>query len=373
MAPHLTLAEQDSIVKWKAAGNSTPVIHTKIKASRQRIRVAPLDITVVRRFLKGKTHRRGVVEKRGRKRSWTRANVLKANAVRKDKIKKHPGKYIKWDKIVKGSRVPQVHRSTAQRAFEREQIPVKFRPCREKPQLKPEHVEERQRICGTLRRKSVEYFCDEIDMIMDNKMFPTPTTQEGRLHVQLQRKTGNLRTPGEGLQAEMTKPNAKRHRKYVGGYAHVCAGVSGGKIIMWEYYSKWNGKAAADMYRGPILSALKKQRGMKDSYLIAEDNDPTGFKSGLGIEAKAEVGIHTIKWPRYSPDLMPLDYSLWDAINNRMDMCAPKDRESKEDFKKRLRRVAFRLPAASVRKAVKSMKKRAAEIWKAGGKHIAMD
>ena len=54
-------------------------------------------------------------------------------------------------------------------------------------------------------------------------------------------------------------------------------------------------------------------------------------------------------------------------------MCAPKDRESKEDFKKRLRRVAFRLPAASVRKAVKSMKKRAAEIWKAGGKHIAMD
>ena len=33
---------------------------------------------------------------------------MRANKVRKDKIKKHPGKYVKWDKIVKAS---QLHAS----------------------------------------------------------------------------------------------------------------------------------------------------------------------------------------------------------------------------------------------------------------------
>ena len=159
----------------------------------------------------------------------------------------------------------------------------------------------------------------------------------------------------------------------MGGYAHVLAGVAGGKIVLWEYYDRWNGQVAADMYRNQIISTLKRRRGIKDKYLIAEDNDPTGFKSKKGLAAKAEKNIHTVKWPRYSPDLNPLDFSLWDAINEQMDLCAPKGRESKEDFKKRLRRVALNLTTAFVRKAVKSMKKRATAIWKARGRHISMD
>ena len=127
------------------------------------------------------------------------------------------------------------------------------------------------------------------------------------------------------------------------------------------------------MYRGPIISILKKKRGIKDTYIIAEDNDPTGYKSTLGVEAKAEVNIHAIRWPRYSPDLMPLDFSLWESINAAMDKCAPSERESKDAFQKRLRRVALRLPACVVRKAVKAMKRRAADIHRAGGGHIARD
>ena len=52
----------------------------------------------------------------------------------------------------------------------------------------------------------------------------------------------------------------------------------------------------------------------KKHFLIAEDNDPTGYKSGLGKAAKRAVGIKTIEWPRYSPDLMPLDFSLWTNV-----------------------------------------------------------
>ena len=92
MAPHLTLAEQDAIVKWAAKHKKAPFIHSKITAARERRDIEPLDITVIGRCMRGQTHRRRAVETRGRKRSWTRAIVLKANAVRKEKIKKNPRK-----------------------------------------------------------------------------------------------------------------------------------------------------------------------------------------------------------------------------------------------------------------------------------------
>jgi len=142
--------------------------------------------------------------------------------------------------------------------------------------------------------------------------------------------------------------------------------------ISW-YYRGWGGQAAADMYKGPILRTLKKQRGIKPSYLLCEDNDPSGYKSGKGLAAKKAVGIRTVTWPRYSPDLMPLDFSLWKNIEKRMDACAPKDRESLAKFKLRLRRVALTTPTSTVRKTVLAMKTRAQEIYDASGGHIKSD
>ena len=205
--PQLTPKGQDEVLKLAAQCKKPPFIHSKIVAARRRRRADPVDVTTIRRFMRGKTHHRDVIETRGRKRVWTRANVLKANKVRKEKIKKHPSKYVKWDKVVKSSRAPQIRRSTAQRSFKREGINVLFRACRQKPQLTTEHIQEREKICGALRKKPIEYFENEVDMILDCKMFATPTTQEGREYVQFQKKNGNLRTPEEGLQPEMTKPN----------------------------------------------------------------------------------------------------------------------------------------------------------------------
>ena len=140
-----------------------------------------------------------------------------------------------------------------------------------------------------------------------------------------------------------------------------------------EYYNRWNGAAAADMYKGPILKTLKKQRGIKRSYVMLEDHDPTSYKSKKGIAAKQAAHIRTLPWPRYSPDLMPLDFSLWRTIEDAMDKCAPKGRESAAVYKARLRRVALRTPTSVVRKAVEAMKKRAQMIYNAGGKDIARD
>lgn len=185
---------------------------------------------------------------------------------------------------------------------------------------------------------------------------------------------GQLRTPKEGIESGFTKPNSKRHIMNPGGGVHVCAGISNCRVVLWEYFTgSWSGEKAADMYTGPIKAALKKHRGAKAYHLIAEDNDPTGYKSKAGIRAKEEQGIRAMPWPRYSPDLNPLDFSLWDNVNRRMDASAPAGRESVAAFKKRLRLTALRTPPAVVRKMVEAMKKKAQMIWEAGGGDIRKD
>ena len=112
---------------------------------------------------------------------------------------------------------------------------------------------------------------------------------------------------------------------------------------------------------------------MKLSYLTAEDNDPAGYKNGKSLTEKRRLGIQTILWPRFSPDLMPLDFSLWHNIGGRTQLSTPKGKESVNAFEERLRRVALATPAATVRKAVAAMRSRAAMIVKAKGKDIRRD
>ena len=85
------------------------------------------------------------------------------------------------------------------------------------------------------------------------------------------------------------------------------------------------------------------------------------------------MGIKTMVWPRYSPDLTPLDFSLWDNINKRMDASAPKGKEGVSVFKKRLRPTALRTPRSVVHKMVTHIRKRAQDIYDADGHDIARD
>ena len=116
-APHLTLAEQDTLMEWRQKVTQIQ-IHYKLQRLRARRNIAYPDLTAVRKFLKGKTHRRGAIETRGAKSKWTRAHVLAANRERRKRINACKGtKFIKWGKITKGARLPKVHRTTAAKAF----------------------------------------------------------------------------------------------------------------------------------------------------------------------------------------------------------------------------------------------------------------
>ena len=143
---------------------------------------------------------------------------------------------------------------------------------------------------------------------------------------------------GRGATSWFTKPSGKKHNMNTGGKLKIVAGISNCRVAVWHYVDgPWNGDAAVAVYKGPVVKAL---RGEEKSYIMVEDNDPVGYKSGNAVTAKGALNITAIQFPRYSPDLNPMDYFLWQEVEKRMAKNAPKRLESVQAFKARLRRTA---------------------------------
>ena len=159
-----------------------------------------------------------------------------------------------------------------------------------------------------------------------------------------------------------------------GASANVCAGLSNGRVVMWEYLpQKWNGAEAAALYRGAIIKTLRKERGQKRHYNLIEDNDPSGYKSSKARAAKSELGICAVPMPTFSPDLNPLDFCLWARIEHLMLENCPKDVETVAAYKARLRRTALRLSSETVTGAVRAIPKRMRAVVEAKGYSIKND
>ncbi len=80
-----------------------------------------------------------------------------------------------------------------------------------------------------------------------------------------------------------------------------------------------------------------------------------------------------MEFPKYSPDLNPLDYSLWEEVQARMDEQGAPARESLKAFKARLRRTALSIPKAVVQKILGDMVTRSQEAYERNGGHILRD
>ena len=91
------------------------------------------------------------------------------------------------------------------------------------------------------------------------------------------------------------------------------------------------------------------------------------------MDAKRELKMHPIEFPTYSPDLNPLDFSLWEEVQNRMNaQVAPKN-ESATAFMARLRKTALATPEPTVRRMLSNIKARAQAIYEQNGGHIPRD
>ena len=350
-------------------------VHALLEKKRARQGLDTPNLTNVRKAFKGKTYKRGRQETRGRKLKISPKVARSMNKVRKQLCKKAESEYeVRWQDVIKKSKAPKAHRSTAKRAFERAGLPVEWRRPREKPQRPPDVKNERVKMGGALAKRPGTFYTDKVDLIIDNKRFDTPTHEAARKYLKKGRVRGHLRLKSEGLKDEFTKPSKKKNRMNTGGSVNVCAGISNCRIVLWEYLKgPWNGASAVNLYQGPIMKALKKERGEKRSYTVLEDNDPTGYKSSKAVAAKRALRIKPVPWPRYSPDLHPLDFSIWEKVLDRVLAKKVKGKESVKAFKKRLRLTALRLPSSEIRPSILALPKRAKAVVDAKGGNISMD
>ena len=375
MAPHLTLAEKDFLRGLLGQGHAPVTIYQRFVAKRARQGVPAPTLGNLRRALKGVTYKQGMSETRGRKKVLTRAKVRAMNKARKELIATAKGqREVHWADVMRKARVRGVDPTTAARALKAMVPGLQWRSPRQKPALSNEHKAERRAVCADWLELPTTFFTRRVDMVIDNKKFVIPTHKNGKAHLQMAKVRGHLRTRAEGLKPGFTKPNCRKHRSNPGSCVNVCAGISNGKIKLWqELPATWNGQAAEDLYRGPLATTLVAQRGRKRRYMILEDNDPTGYKCGKATAAKKELHIEPVRFPKYSPDLNPLDFYVWSEIERRV-LAKPVARvESAKKYKARLRRVALSLPKEAITKALAAVRKRAAAVVAAKGGYVKYD
>lgn len=376
MAPHLTLAELDKMSALQAAGKTPIQITAWLATARGRQGLVAPNLTAVRRALHGQSHRRGVPETRGRPRKLTKKQVRKLNQVRKSLLKKSGSETkVTYQHILRVGRLAKkVSPTTLAKNWKAQGIDVSWRSAREGQTLDRKARQERARICGNWRYMPSNYFTHKVDAILDNKKFQVPTHVAALRSLKRGRVKGHLRTRAEGTCDHCKKPNSRKNRVNPGGSVSVCAGIIDGHLRLWHHLDKgkWSGAIAAKIYRGPLLKALQKHRGVKAKYVILEDNDPSGFKSGKGMAAKREVGIRAIPFPKYSPDLNPLDFHVWHAVEEKV-MKKLKGPVSVKKFGTLLRAAARSIKRDAILAAVASIKDRAKAVVAAKGGAIARD
>lgn len=238
-----------------------------------------------------------------------------------------------------------------------------FRRLRSKPKLTVQDKKARYEFAQAFKDKPVAWWLRHVHLAIDLKTFPVYLNDEGRARAANREIRGAYREPRQGLDEGYVIVN--RVLRYNPGTksVRIAAGMGSGKVRLWhDVGEKWNGEAAAQLYGGPLLHALKRAHPGKRTFRILEDNDPTGFKSRKGEAAKAESGIHVFAIPPRSPDLSVCDYALWKAVTRQMrktEAAFPRGRrESRKAFIARLRRAAMSLPRSFIDKSIGDMRRR---------------
>ena len=176
------------------------------------------------------------------------------------------------------------------------------------------------------------FWSNSIHAYVDNKAFPMPLTAAQRRRFCQTMITGHLRKPSEGLDTGFTKP--RQNHSFLGlPSVTISAAVARGRVIMWHVVGgRWNGNAAAAMYRQHLRPGLRRTWGVRPKYTIIEDGDRKGNQSGKGRAAKRLAGISAMTLPPRTPSFMPLDYAIWRRIVKDLNASSPRGKETKEAF-----------------------------------------
>lgn len=343
--------------QWYAEGVGPPEIASRLGRDR----------TTMTRLLVQQIARRPL----GRRAALTKAKIDFLVRRLDELVRRSQNRYTVTVSMLKRStRVKASERTISNALHDRK---IFFRKLREKPVLTEADIEERYEFAKKYRNRSTTWWLQNMHAGIDGKFFKVYLTGAARLVAARHATYGAYRSPGQGLDGAYVKPQ-KRVKYNTGAPSSlIVAAVGAGRMLMWHDVprGRWHGQAAADMYKGPLHKSLIKAWGNKRHFNVLEDNDPTGFKSGKGIRAKAEARIKPFAIPRRSPDLSVCDYAIWKEVNTRMrkqELSWRKSkRESKMDYMARLHRTALRLPRSFMNKSIGDMKRRCERLYEAGG------
>ena len=223
MAPHLTQSELDLIQARASCRWCACDILAEVAAIRDKEGVEPPKVWAVRRAMRGRTHKRSRVETRGRKKAMTRPQVQRLDRVRQQLIRQADGAHEVTYPMLVGVAKLNVSRWTAAR--ELRELGVKWRRMREKPIRTPAQEANRADVCQEWRKRPAAFWTHGVDLIIDNKKFPLPTSAATKKRLMQQKVRGVHRTASEGLAPGFTRPNARKHKFDASGYATILAGI----------------------------------------------------------------------------------------------------------------------------------------------------
>ena len=252
---------------------------------------------------------------------------------------------------------------------------IKFRRFRTKPLLTQDDLRKRFAFAKKFRKKSRSFWLKKIQMQWDLKNFQVHTNAQARAHAAMRMVRVAYREAGEGLdECYVVIP---KHMRFNPGArsCRIAGAVGGGRVRLWhEVGRKWNGEKAAELYKGPLLSALKRGWPHKRSWTVLEDNDPTGFKSTKGEAAKRQCKIKVFAIPKRSPDLNVCDYALWKEVSSRMrrqeKTWSRSKKETREQYIDRLKRTATRLPKSFIDNSIADMTRRCQRLYEKKGRYF---
>lgn len=313
------------------------------------------------------------VEKVGRKKLLTKPMVDRLIKVLHALVKKAKGEIEVTAAMLKKAAKCQASVKTILKELHARK--VYFRAMRQKPVLTAEDVQARYAFAQKYKGKSAKWWNEEVHAFIDNKHWPVYLSANARALAARRTVRGVFRAPGEGLGQGYVKNPDKLKVNTGGKSSLIGGGIGGGKVFLWDCIEgKWNGKAAAKLYQGPLLTGLKAARPKAKKHRILEDNDPSGYKSTAGINAKAAVKIEVLEIPKRSPDLNPMDYGLWKEVDTRMRRQEKKFKKNKKETRKehliRLKRTAQRLSTSTVTRLIGDMHRRCQRLFKAKGGHF---
>jgi hypothetical protein len=365
-------------------GVEATVILEKLQRSRSRLRDHGPSKSSVQRLLSGSAYVRGRSEARGRKPKMPKGIIRTANAERLKLIKSANNDYlVTWADIRKATKTALKAQGRLTRGYHmpgedwlarkmRETCSVRARPGKRKITRKADHEQRRYTQALQWVKYPASWWEEEIHGYLDTKAFVCPRSAFEKRLMRATKVAHHLRTPSEGNLDACVLPK-KSHSLFGIPSVEITAAVGQDRIIMWhEVEGRWNGDNAALMYR-ELGVALRRCYGKKREFRVVEDLDTKGFQSGKGIRAKKLENIDSWKLPPRSPGWMPLDFSLWTEIENRVLGKYGYDTEDTAAYAKRLRLTAMRLPKTVIKKCLAKMKGNIQETVASRGKHTSME